>query len=338
PAGQRPARLQAIVFAIPLVVLFLAAAVIPIRDYDGRVTWLPKARAIALEGSTAGPFFQGERGLNLHNRYPLLLPLDAATVMRLSNDTRNEAARWLYVLIPIALFVVLRTMLPSPWIAAALPWLGVVAALEGGALAAYSDFALAAFFGLAVLHLLDGDARTAGLFAAFAVLTKNEGLTLAIALLGAAIVTRRFRLWLLVPVMLAEGIVLAWRVRVPAAYDEQYEALLSTLPSKLERVPAALAAIGRHAVSFPEWGIFWVAVAVAAVIAGRRVALPLVAMTLALAAYVAALCVTSWRIEDLAPVAVNRLLLHLLVPAAYILEAALAGRNTEPATAVTPDP
>jgi hypothetical protein len=335
-SGGGASALQAFVFAIPLVVLVLAAAVMPIRDYDGRVTWLPKARAIALESSTTGPFFHGERGLNLHNRYPLLLPLDAATVMRLSNDTRNEAARWLYVLIAVALFVVLWAMLPSRWVAAALPWLGIVTSIEGGALAAYSDFAVAAFFGMAVLYLLEDEPLAAGLFAAFAVMTKNEGLALAAAVLGAAIVARRFRVRMVVPVAIAEAIVVVWRVRVPAAYDEQYEVLLSSLPSKLDRIPAALLAVAKHAVVLPEWGGFWIAVAASLFfVRGRRAAIPLVAMTLALAAYVAALAVTSWRIEDLAPVAVNRLLLHLLVPAACLVAAAFGPRNTPTGTVVT---
>ena len=327
-----------ILLAIPLIVLFASAAFIPTRDYDGRVTWLPKARAIALEESAEGPFFHGERGLNLHNRYPLLIPFDAATVMRLSGDTRNEAARWLYVLIAVALFVALRAMLPSPWVAAALPWLGMATHLEGGALAAYNDFAMAAFFGLAVLYAMHDQPLAAGLFAAFAVMTKNEGLALAIAVIGAAIVARRFRFVMLVPIAVAEAIVVRWRMLVPAAYDEQYEALVSSLPARLERVPAALAAIAQHAVAFPEWGIFWIAAAAAAFVVRRRGLLPMVAIALALAAYTAALVVTSWRIEDLAPVAVPRLLLHLFVPAAWLLADALATRNTPPAAAVTARP
>ena len=81
---------------------------------------------------------------------------------------------------------------------------------------------------------------------------------------------------------------------------------------------------------------------IAAVAVGRKCAVPLIAMLLALAAYVVALSVTSWSIDDLAKVAVNRLLLHLIVPASYLLAAALAAvlatRNTPPATAVTPGP
>jgi hypothetical protein len=326
-------RLAALVFALPLIVLFLSASVIPTRDYDGRATWLPKARAIAIEGSIAGPFFQGQRGLNLHNRYPLLLPLDVATVMRLGGDTRNEAARWIYVLIPIAALVVLRGALcarfgsTGAWIAAVPPWLPLLTAIEGGALAAYNDFALAAFLGVAVLALLDAiddprALRTAGLFAAFALMTKNEGAALAVAVVIAASLVRGWKI--IAPVALAEGIVVYWRTLGPAAYDERYEALLPALPRSIGRVPTALGAIARQAVQFSEWGVFWIAVVAAIVVCAllvrsRQFAMPLVTIAVALAAYVAALSVTSWRIEELAPVAVNRLLAQLLVPATWIL-------------------
>jgi hypothetical protein len=344
---------SALFFALPLIVLLFAASVIPTRDYDGRVTWLPKARAIALEQSITGPFFHGERGINLHNRYPLLMPTAAATPMVMSGDTRNEAARWIYVLIPIAALIVLRAMLitwfgtTGAWVSAAMPWLGMLTTIEGGALAAYNDFALAAFFGMAVLYLIASlddplALRAVGLFTAFALLTKNEGAVLAIAMLVAAVVVRRLKwLWLLAPVVVAEGIVMVWRRLVPAAYDEQYEVLVSSLPASLDRVPSAIAAFAKHAVDFSEWGIFWIALIVAIVSLGRRVSspvvlIPLITITVPLAAYIAALAVTSWSMDDLAKVAVNRLLVHLLVPAAYILTLAL--RKTEPSSGVTTAP
>jgi hypothetical protein len=318
-----------LILAIPLLVLLGAAAVTPARDYDGRVTWLPKARAITLEHSLTGPFFHGQRGLNLHNRYPLLLPLDVATLMRLSNDTRNETARWLYVLIPIAALLVMRSML-NGWIAAIVAWLPVLTTVEGGALAAYHDFALAAFAGVAVLYLIESltderALRVTGLFAAFAVMTKNEGAALAMAIVIAAVAVFRWKaLPILAPIAIAEAIVVWWRTQVPAAYDEQYEVLVSSLPRTIGRVPEALTAIIRHAADFTEWGVFWIAVAIAA-IAGlvrdrsARLAIPLIVIAMALGAYVLALTVTSWSISDLAPVAVNRLLAHLIIPGSCIL-------------------
>lgn len=330
--------LATIVFALPLLVLLFSASVIPTRDYDGRVTWLPKARAIALEHSIAGPFFHGQRGLDLHNRYPLLLPLDAATVMRLGNDTRNEAARWMYVLIPICALIVMRAMLRSPWIAAAVAWLPVMTSIEGGALAAYSDFALGAFAGVAVLYLIESltearACRVVGLFAAFAVLAKNEGAALALALLVAALLVRR-KSWLhlLAPILLAQAIVTYWRTLVPAAYDERYDVLIGSLPRSIDRAPAALLAIVRHATDFSEWGLFWIFVAAATVICAARdrtprFLIPLIVIVLALSSYTTALMVTSWRIEELASVAVNRLLSQLIIPAACILACAVRREN-----------
>jgi hypothetical protein len=210
------------------------------------------------------------------------------------------------------------------WVSAAIAWLPLLTTIEGGALAAYNDFALAGFIGIAVLYLIEGEGRVVGLFAAFAVMTKNEGVALAIAVLVAALVARRLRWPMLVPIAIAEGIVVACRRLVPAAYDEQYEVLVSTLPRSIGRVPEAMQAIARHAIDFREWGVFWIAVAIA-MVAGvfltreKRFAIPLVTIVLALAAYVVALTVTSWSIADLAPVAVNRLLAHLLVPASTIL-------------------
>ncbi|MFL6245261.1 MAG: hypothetical protein ACJ74H_04500 [Thermoanaerobaculia bacterium] len=323
--SPRPHPIATVLFAIPLLVLLFATAIIPTRDYDGRVTWLPKARAIALEHTITGPFFHGQRGINLHNRYPLLLPLDAATLMRLTNDTRNETPRWMYVLIPIAALLVMRSML-NPWIAAIVAWLPVLTTVEGGALAAYSDLALAAFAGVAVLYLIEARSlRVTGLFAAFAVMTKNEGAVLAMAIVIAAVIVFRLKaLRILIPIAVAEAIVVYWRTQVPAAYDEQYEVLISSLPQTIGRIPTALLAFVRHAAGFSEWGVFWIAVAIATVIAlvrnrSARLAIPLIVIAIALGAYVMALTVTSWNIAELAPVAVNRLLAHLLIPASCIL-------------------
>ncbi len=329
-----------VVFALPLITLLCAAAVIPTRDYDGRVTWLPKARAITIDGATDGPFFQGKRGLNLHNRYPLLMPLNAAVVMASSGNTQNETTRWLYALTAAAALIVLRGMLISwyggtgAWTAAAVAWLPVLSSIEGGAIAAYNDFAIAAFFGIAVLYAMastsERDAlRAVGLFAAFALLTKNEGATIAIAVFLATAAGRRLKslhdwAWVTLPIVAAELLVLVWRLRVPAAYDERYESLVSALPVSMPRLPAAVRALAIHAIEFNEWGIFWIAVAVATTVAlfverSARLIVPLVAIIAALGAYTLALTVTSWQIEELANVAANRLLSHALLPAACIV-------------------
>jgi len=49
-----------IVTLIPIAILILNTFTTPLSDYDGRVTWILKAKAIAREHSITGPFFQGE--------------------------------------------------------------------------------------------------------------------------------------------------------------------------------------------------------------------------------------------------------------------------------------
>jgi hypothetical protein len=48
-------------------------------------------------------------------------------------------------------------------------------------------------------------------------------------------------------------------------------------------------------------------------------------IALALAAYAAALTVTSWNIAELAPVAVDRLLAQILIPASVVLASVRSG-------------
>jgi len=338
--GCRQPATSAIAFVIPLALLLLFAAIFPVRDYDGRVTWLPKARAIAHEGRIDGRFFEGHAGLNLHNRYPLLLPLDAAAVMTLVGDTDNETARWLYAFLALATLVVARELvaahapLSAGWIFAGVAWLPVLVAIEGGATSTYADVAVAAFGGLALLMLAHpthdrSTLRTGALMLGALVLTKNEGIVIAVAVIAAAIASRRLRrvhelVTVAGPVIAMFGLLMLWHSRVPAAYDEQYAILIRVLPHSPERIPTAVRALVDHAMDLTSWGLFWPATALAAIgvllTRGRaRIAIPLITMLILLAIYTVTLAVTSWSISELANVAANRLLQHLLIPAALIL-------------------
>ncbi len=335
--------LPTIVFIIPIVIIILSAAILPVRDYDGRVTWLAKARAISREGSIDGSFFEGNAGLNLHNRYPLLMPLNAAAVMTLPGDSSNEAARWLYPLMGIAALVLARDVMRKQWprsgvwVAAGIAWLPIFLMLEGGMLAAGNDIVVFALAGSAVLLLLRGDAATASVLLAGLVLTKNEGIVIviAIAILAGALAGGLFRrkrdaiLAALAP-LAAALLLAAWRVRIPAAYDEQNELLLRGLLQSTSRVPAALRAFAAHAFDPAQWGWFWPLVLVAIVVSliGPRRSesvLPLVTIGGTMLAYLAVYTVTSWNVAELANVSANRLLLHLVIPAACLV--AIAGET-----------
>jgi hypothetical protein len=334
------AMLPAILLGLPLVAWLCMAIVLPVRDYDGRATWLPKARAIVLEHSIDGPYFQGLRGLNLHNHYPLLLPLDAASVMHFSGSTDSEVARWLYVLIPSAMFLAAYELVAGvfgsagAYALAAGAWLPIFAEIDGGALAAYSDCAVAAFTGMAVLYAMraasdPSAARLVGAALGFAVLTKNEGVVIAVAVICSLAIAGRGRGVLIValPPLVAVLLLLYWRQLIPAAYDEQYAVLVRDLPHMWRRAPAAAHAFVAHAADMSVWAWFWPAAALGAIATllrdARKYAVPLLTVVLTLGAYVMALTVTSWDITELASVASNRLLLHVLMPACCLVAGAL---------------
>lgn len=348
PADPAPfvhSRFATALLAVPILVIVAAAAVLPIRDYDGRVTWLPKARAIAHAGGVAAPYFAGAGGLNLHNTYPMLLPLDTASLMILTGDDSNEAARFVYAGIAVAALLVLRDFLAAlfpqsaAWLVAAVAWLPAFVRIEGGALAAYNDIALMAFGAVVVTQLLreEPDLRGIALFLAAMLLTKNEGVAVTLAILLAVVLLRRPALrarWirLVLPLAGAAAMLTWWRSRVPPAYDERYDLLISDLPNLAHRLPSAIAEIAKHAVATGVWGVFWPAVLVSLIVVALRrdvasIALPATVMVLVLGAYVAALTVTSWDIAELANVAADRLLMHILGPACAIVAAAVEPRR-----------
>jgi hypothetical protein len=313
-----------VVILVPFVILLWTTSIVPLSDYDGRTTWIPKARAIVEEGSVRGEFFHGRRGLNLHNRYPLLMPLDAASLLALGGSVRP-----LFVLLPAAMLLAARDLLsrrfstvtPS-WCMAALAWLPqIVTAREGGASSAYSDLAVAAFFGMAVVTRVARGRRgavAASVWLAFLILTKNEGVVLA-----AAVLAYRPRPRMFLAPAIALAFLLAWQQSIPDAYDERNAVLLRGLPSRLAQLDDAAVAIARHALDFRTWGVFWPLVAVAAFLRRRPVA-ALVPLVLALGAYVVVLACTSWEIAALARVTAHRLLVHGILPAACLVIACLA--------------
>ena len=306
-----------VVILVPFLVLLWTTSVVPLADYDGRTTWMPKARAIADEGSIRGPFFHGQRGLNLHNHYPLLLPLDVATLLAFGASPRP-----LFVLIPAAMILAARDLLSrrfgtaaASWSMAALAWLPqMVTAPEGGATSAYSDLAVAAFFGMAVVTR---PRVAASLWIAFLILTKNEGLLLALAALA-----WRPRVRMLIAPAIAFTLLLVWQQTVPDAYDERNAALLLELSSRLTFLDDAALAIGRHALDLRTWGVLWPLVAICAF--RRRVRSEARVLLIALAGYVAVMACTSWSIAELAKVTAHRLLLHCVIPAGCIVMACMS--------------
>ncbi len=300
-----PGTLAATVLTIiPLAVVIYAAAFIPVRDFDGRAFWLLKAKGIAHDHAIDGPFFHGQEVNDPRNDYPLLVPLDGAVVLLLGKTYDDTYVRWLHILTFLAFVAFVRVRLGA-WPAAGLAWIRA--------------FVAGAFF-----ELEDERPWRFGMWLAFAVLTKNEGLPLALILVAAgAVVLGRRVLTALVPLGLAVASLILWKHRIPHGVEEDLGALLPTFPHQLHRLPGAIAGLARHLVS-PSWGLFWCAVAVALITMAwqgsrRELVLPAYVIGAAFMLYVAVYTVTTWVQIDLINSSADRVLLHVVGPGLWVL-------------------
>ena len=339
---ERYPLLATLLLCLPLIIFLAVSLIVPLADYDGRVFWILKAKAIFWDLGLDGPFFRGEGSFNPRNAYPLLLPLDAAAVMLMSGSMDDMQIRWLYAGILIAFAFLLRSelgKLTSPaigaWCAALLVWLprfGVH--WESGALTAYADIAIAAFSTFALLELLgQADPLRFALWTSFLAMTKNEGLPLSLILWMAAIAVwisdaqaRRWRRLLAGTALftVALGTVFAWRKRVPLSDEQDFISQLVALPEKLDRLVPATGRTLSHLFTFNEWGLFWPAVLVATIVLIRRREW----RTLAICAwfffafgamYVAVFVTTVWEMMPLIDQATPRLLMHFVGPGMVLL-------------------
>jgi hypothetical protein len=348
-----------IALALPLIIIAFVAAIAPLNDFDGRAFWVLKAKGIAHERTIDGSFFRG--ATRPRNHYPILIPLDDAVILGLAHDLDDRQLRWLYVGLLAALALLVReriTNLVSPaagaWCAALLVWIPQFAVeTEGGALSAYNDIAVAAFTAGAFFELVAEAARSRGLvvsqrsatslprdlatsrsrdlgpirfglWLSFLVLTKSEGLPFALVFLP--IGTFVFRKRITTPAIVtgvAAVALLIWRTRIPPGDEEDFLRTLPTIPQKVHHLGAALAAFPQHMIIFSSWGLFWIAVGIAAVIAlrvDRRSALLAIALiTSMLGVYCSAYVATEWVPSDLIAVTANRLLMHLVAPGLFLL-------------------
>ena len=314
-----------LVMLIPIAVILIAAVRLPLHDYDGRAFWMLKAKGIAHDHSIDGPFFRGEQIEAPRNDYPLLMPLDASTVMLIGGTLDDRIPRFVFVLVYIA-FVLMVAEELGGWGAALLAWIPIVTvAPEGGALSAYCDIALAAFVAAAFFELTRAaNPWRFGAWVAFAVLTKREGLPLAIILLvaGAYVFRRRFATALIAPAVAIVAL-FVWRARIPQGDEENFFTEWPTLFAKLERLPSAIAGFAEHLVT-KQWGVFWLAAFVTLAILAwqrrwRELMLPLFVIAAAFAVGVAAYTVTSWVQIDLINSSADRLLMHVVGPALWAM-------------------
>lgn len=327
-----------VIAVVPIVVLLVSSAIVPLSDYDGRAFWLLKARAITHEKAIDGDFFQGRSGYDPRNRYPLLVPLDVAAVYTLVGDDDDRNARWLYAFSGVALLLLLRSELGrrfgsagGAWSAAVLAWTPqVLLAAEGSAFSAYADIPLAAFAAAAFFAMLDGEWPSFAFWLSALVITKNEGLVIAALLVCAAMLVHGRAAWTrrsaaaALAVAATVAALIMWQQRILPGDEHDLLALIFTLPSRLERLPLAALAFFTRFVDVAQWGLFWVAFAAACVVLtvrdrGREATAAILFCVALAMVYVSTYAVSPWNVEDLAATSANRLLLHMVGPAAYVI-------------------
>jgi len=331
------ASLSSLPLWITAFVLLIGAVITPLADYDGRAFWMLKAKAIAREQRIDGPFFQLQSTHSPRNQYPLLVPLDAATVMLFARDDDDRQARALFAMFAIALAFEVRRRFaewfsPSTavWLATLLLWLPQIENASGGARSGSADVPLAAFVGCAFFELIEARAPLRlGLWLACLVLTKNEGLPFALVFfIAGAFVFRRRILIAAVPFAAVIAALFTWRARIPPTDEQDFLGQLPGLPQHIGRTGEVLAEF------LPRFGFLWIAVAIAiAILVGKRAWRPLVfglvAILPMLTLYTLAYVVTDWAIAELVRVTATRLLAHFVAPALFLIAAATHSRYTE---------
>jgi hypothetical protein len=373
-------RFRALLPAAALVVaaslaLLADAAVSPVHDFDGRMTWGTQARYLRAAHGVLPAVLVDRRAYVLHPRYPILMPLAQVAAAELAEtDLDGFAVRPLYVLFLPALAAILAPallrlggarsaglVLTLTLSAPALLW-----NQEVGARGTYSDLPLAAFLGAGLLLLLDPRSRhdrwrgvAAGLLLAAAVGTKNEGMLLAPAVavltLGAALRpragARRARVspaaaagLAAVLVVGASILVAAWRLRIPNRNDEGYFEgfpLRALVSGFVARAPAAARTALLKSLDPSEWGgLFWVAPLL--VVAGRRwMRRPEVLVALAVVGCQCALAASAYALvpnPGIVAVTWSRLMVQMLVPLAVVLTAATRAALAEARLRARPAP
>ncbi|MEO6324518.1 MAG: hypothetical protein ABIT01_12635 [Thermoanaerobaculia bacterium] len=351
---QRLAAVALLIGGFSSLGILMDALARPVTDWDSRMTWNTQARYIRGDGRVDARALADPAVSLAHPRYPVLMPLAQVIVQEVfSAGEDDRLIRPLYAAFYPALLLTLYEaaafLVGAPWAGAAVlaATLAPFIAFEshGGATGCYSDLPLACFWGTGLLLLCRkrleiSTGLLAGILLGAAILTKNEGLPLALSALAAAGSmtlgsVHRARRWPVflasVPALLAAWLLWSWRSHIPERFDENYLAGAS-LGKVLRGFAANAGEIARGIFSastrLDHWGLLWCAVALIVMLGAkslvRRPGLPLsLALAGALATYLSAYALTGGRLPELIEVTWGRFLLQMSLPLLVLFALAL---------------
>jgi len=312
--------------------LFLDAAANPVTDWDGRMTWGAHARHIRAARSVDADTLRNGRYLVFHPRYPALLPVAQAAALEVTGSEDERLTRLLYAaFLPCFLTLVFAFSAPRGGLLVACALTSAAALLpqltydSWGAAGLESDLPLGCFLGASFLLLVQrrGVSTPAFLLAA-AVLTKSEGLPLAIAALAVCLLPARNRRRLLAPalaIVLAAFFLWTWRAGIT---DRMTDAYAAPSLAALGRAAGALRPSLAAFLDTQRWGLFWPVAALILLMGRRGLSRPLLLfVALALVFYAGAWALHTTAIEKIVERTLSRFLLQLALPALALLSDAL---------------
>ena len=283
PPHLRRPSLPATILAAWILLQAALAAGTPLSAFDGLVTWAFKAHALLAFGTPASPPFDPALNPGPHPEYPILWPSIQATALRINGGYDDAVLRAAAIAVLGCLLIGAYALLADragPWWS--LAFLAPFAAspvVIANASAGNADAILAGLLAItlvATFRALSQEGEpgllvVAALFAAAAVLTKNEGLLGTVAILAAAAIVIRRRA-VLIPAAAALAAYLPWRA-FRAAHDlrdPDFAANASHLGDRAGQIPGIVVTVAGRILAPSAWGVATaVAVVVLALAPGR---------------------------------------------------------------------
>jgi hypothetical protein len=331
------------VVGLCILIVFADALSQPLLAFDARAIWGFKAKVLYFEQGIYNEAFLDADRLHAKTRYPQLIPLAETFIASVCGGFHEPAIKLLFPCFYVSLILLLsselnrafgrRYALLSTSFFASLPVFTIYA--NGGAASGYADLPLAYYVTALVTRLLRwipeasaGNLRLALLLTSLTVFTKTEGLALifviffATALAAWLLYNRPIRsLWPL-PATALGGLIclIPWffyQSRLPVV-DEDFVSLLTlqNLIAGINRLPYIIRSYFKEFFLKPHlWSFLGIAAAALAIRSPMSAVRSRISVLLWIPLlYAVVLCaifmVIPWKLEELFPVALTRLLMH----------------------------
>ena len=332
------------VVGLCVVIVFADALSQPLLAFDARAIWAFKAKVLCFEQGIYNEAFLDAERLHAKTRYPQLVPLAETFVASVSGAFHEPAIKLLFPCFYVSLILLVGVELSRAFdrryallctsLFASLPVFTIYA--NGGAASGYADLPLAFYVTALSTRLFrwlqDGSSSNlhlALLFTSLTVFTKTEGLALVFVVLSTTALAawlayrRSVRsLWPLPVTVLGGLICLApwflYQARLPVV-DEDIVKLLTVqnLVGGLTRLPYIILSLVRELfLKLHLWSLLGLSAAVLVLRSPRTVVqsrFSVLLWTPLLNAVVltAIFLVIPWKLEELFPVALTRLMMHV---------------------------